>query len=92
MITRLRDQQSKFSNSSINYKISKVQIPICSMNTNEALEFVNGSVTTALLHKLSGDNKINEKITKATGKSLPDDDLVIIFEKLRKRRIERKEI
>ena len=35
-------------------------MPTCSMTTDDALEFVNGLVTSGLLHKLSGDNELKE--------------------------------
>ena len=58
IITKLGDELSKFSNSSINCKISQesLQIPTCSM-MDEAVEFMNGWVTSGLLQKLSGDNE-----------------------------------
>ena len=58
---------------------------------DDALEFVNGSVTSSLLRKLSGDNELIKKNSKVIEK-YPDDDFVIIFEKSRKRRIKGKEM
>ena len=33
----------------------------CSMTTDHVLKFVNGLVTSGLLHKLSGDDEPNER-------------------------------
>ena len=84
IITKLGDQLSKFSNSSINCKISQgsLQISTCSMATDKALELVNRSVTSGLLHKLSGDNRPNERNSKSIDESLQEDNIVIIFEKM----------
>ena len=62
------------------------------MTTDDVLEVVNGLVISGLLHKLSGDNEPNERNSKVTEESSPDDDTVIIFEKLQKRRIKGKEM
>jgi len=58
---------------------------------DDALEFANGSVTSSLLRKLSGDSELIKKNSKVIEK-YPDDDIVIIFEKLQKRRIKGKEM
>ena len=63
------------------------------MTTDDVFEFVNGSVISGLLHKLSGDNEPNERNSKVTEESLPDNDIVIIFErKIQKRWIKGKEM
>ena len=59
---------------------------------DDALEFANGSVTSSLLRKLSGDSELIKKNSKVIEKPLPDDDIVIILKKLRKRRIKGKEM
>ena len=83
IITTLGNQLSDFSKSSINCRVSheSIQIPTCSMTTDDALEFVNSPVTSGFSHKLSGDNELNKKVME---KSLPDDDIFIIFEKITK--------
>ena len=92
IITTLRDRLSKFIKSSINCKISQesLQTSTCSMTMDDVLQFVKGSVTSGLLNKLSGDNEPNERNSKVVEKSLPDDDIGIIFEKITKEKDKRK--
>ena len=63
IIITLGNQLSEFSKSSINCRVSheSIQIPTCSMTTDDALEFVNSPVTSGFSHKLSGDNELNKK-------------------------------